>query len=84
MMTSVTAKGQTTVPREVRERLKLKPGAKIKWFFDAHGGVVILPVQPVSTLKGLLKYSGPPVSLEDMDPENFGRLRTRRKATKQS
>ena len=79
MTTSLTTKGQTTVPKEVRERLNLKPGAQIKWFFDPHGGVVILPVLPATALKGILKYSGPPVSIEDMDPANFGRLRSRRK-----
>jgi AbrB family looped-hinge helix DNA binding protein len=82
MTTSLTVKGQTTVPKEVRERLKLKPGGKIKWFFDAHGGVVVLPVRPASALRGIIKYSGPPVSIEDMDPANFGRLRSRRKAAK--
>jgi antitoxin PrlF len=79
MTTSITTKGQTTVPKEIRDSLKLKPGSKIKWFLDSHGGVTILPVLPITALRGILKYNGPRISIEDMDPSNFGRLRSRRK-----
>jgi len=81
MKSSLTTKGQTTVPKEVRDFLKLKPGSNIKWFVNPLGHVEIRPVLPVAALKGILKYSGPPVSIEDMDPANFGRLRSRQKAT---
>jgi len=79
MRSSITAKGQTTVPKEVRDFLKLKSGSGIKWFFHPLGHVEIRPILPVSALRGMLKYSGPPVSIEDMDPANFGRLRTKRR-----
>lgn len=80
MKSSLTVKGQTTVPKEVRDLLKLKPGSNIKWFVNSLGNVEIRPALPITALKGMLKYSGPPVSIDDMDPANFGRIRSKRKA----
>jgi antitoxin PrlF len=34
---TITAKGQTTVPKEIRDRLKLKPGDKIEYVVDEKG-----------------------------------------------
>jgi AbrB family looped-hinge helix DNA binding protein len=34
---TITAKGQTTVPKEIRDRLKLKPGDKIEYVVEADG-----------------------------------------------
>jgi antitoxin PrlF len=82
MKSSLTTKGQTTVPKEVRDYLKLKPGASIKWFVHPLGHVEIRPTVPISALKGMLKYSGPPVSIEDMDPANFGQLRTKHRTAR--
>ncbi len=82
MKSSLTTKGQTTVPKEVRDFLKLKPGSNIKWFVNLFGHVEIRPTIPITALKGMLKYSGPPISIEDMDPANFGRIRAKRKVSK--
>ena len=82
MKSSLTTKGQTTVPKEVRDFLKLKPGSSIKWFFHPLGHVEIRPIVPISALKGVLKYSGPPVSIEDMDPANFGRIRAKHRVAR--
>jgi antitoxin PrlF len=64
---TVTAKGQTTIPKGIREHLGLKPGAKVKFFVGQDGRVFILPVRPISELRGLVKHDGPPVSIEEMD-----------------
>jgi len=63
----ITAKGQATIPKEVREFLHLKPGDKMKFFFDAHGHVVILPKIPTASLAGIIRSRlGRAVTLEEM------------------
>jgi AbrB family looped-hinge helix DNA binding protein len=63
----ITAKGQATIPKSVRDFLNVKPGDSVKFFKDAHGHVVILPVVPISKLRGIVKYTGKPVTIEEMD-----------------
>jgi AbrB family looped-hinge helix DNA binding protein len=64
---TVTAKGQVTIPKAIREHLGLKPSAKVKFFIGHDGRVFVLPVRPISELRGMVKYDGPPVSIEEMD-----------------
>ena len=85
MESTVTAKGQTTIPKAVREHLRLKPGQRLKYFIHPDGTVVLLPTLPVTALRGILKWDGPPASLEDMDraiaegaARGIGKSRTRR------
>ena len=62
----ITARGQTTLPKAVREAMGLKPGDKVRYFLlDGH--VQIRKVRPLSELSGILKYDGPPVTLEEME-----------------
>ncbi|MDE0162116.1 MAG: type II toxin-antitoxin system PrlF family antitoxin [Acidimicrobiaceae bacterium] len=63
---SITVKGQTTLPKAVRDSLSVKAGDKVRYVI-LEEGVLILPVQPTSRLFRSLKYDGPAVSLEDMD-----------------
>ena len=46
-ISKITAKGQTTVPREVRDALKSKPGDMIAWEVHADGRVAVSRVQPL-------------------------------------
>jgi AbrB family looped-hinge helix DNA binding protein len=43
----VTSKGQTTIPRQVREALQVKPGDLIAWEIGENGRVEVRRVQPV-------------------------------------
>ena len=63
---SITIKGQTTLPKAVRESLAVKAGDKVRYVI-LDEGVLIMPVRPTSRLFGSLKYDGPPVSLGDME-----------------
>lgn len=67
MQSTLTSKGQATIPKAVRDHLHLQPGDRVKFFFHPDGTVAILPVLPASALKDMFHYSGPPVSLEEMD-----------------
>lgn len=63
---SITVKGQTTLPKAVRDSLEVKAGDKVRYVL-VDEGVLIVPVRPTSRLFRSLKYDGPPVSLEEMD-----------------
>ncbi len=62
----ITRKGQTTIPRPVREALGLQTGDTIRYLIR-DGEVRIKPVRPIDRLYGILKYDGPPVTLEQMN-----------------
>jgi antitoxin PrlF len=65
---TLTAKGQTTIPKEIRDKLKLKPGDKLM-FVEDNGRLIIRPKnRPVSALKGLLYRPGQrTVTIEEMN-----------------
>jgi len=67
MESTITAKGQTTIPKAVRKHLKLKPGQRLKYFIHPDGTVVLLPTLPVTALRGIVRWEGRPVTLEEMD-----------------
>jgi antitoxin PrlF len=52
---AISAKGQTTIPKAVREYLHLGPGDRIKFFLHPDGTVAILPKLPASQLKGMIR-----------------------------
>jgi antitoxin PrlF len=66
MESAITVKGQATIPKAVRDHLRLKAGDRVKFFMHPDGTVVLLPKRPTSSLRGLLK-SRRRVTLEDMD-----------------
>ena len=55
MESSITVKGQATIPKAIREHLRLKPGDRVKFFVHPDGEVVLLPKLPASALRGILK-----------------------------
>jgi antitoxin PrlF len=54
MDSSITSKGQATIPKAIREHLNLKPGDRVKFFMHPDGSVVILPKLPASALRGII------------------------------
>ncbi len=63
---SITTKGQTALPKAVRDSLAIKVGDKVRYVI-VDDGVLLIPVRPTSRLFRSLAYEGPPVSLEGMD-----------------
>jgi len=76
MDVTVTTKGQITIPKPLREHLKVKPGGKLKLFIDINGRVVILPTRPVTDLRGMLKTKRQ-ITIEQMN-EAIGAVATAR------
>ncbi len=64
---TVTVKGQTTLPRDVRRALGLAGGDKVRYVI-LDGEVRLLKSRPVNELAGLLARPGRrPVSLDEME-----------------
>jgi AbrB family looped-hinge helix DNA binding protein len=64
---TVTSKGQTTIPKEIREHLHLKPGDRVEFVTDEDGRVVVLPATvDAAELAGILKPPSRPVTLDEM------------------
>jgi len=68
MESALSIKGQATIPKAVREHLRLKPGDRVKFFMHPDGSVAILPKLPTTALRGMLKSRRPrAASLEEME-----------------
>ena len=64
---TVTSKGQTTLPKSVRASLGIGPGDRLRYLI-LDGEVRILKARSVMDLKGFLKRPGQKAkSLEDME-----------------
>lgn len=52
---TITKKGQTTVPQEVREALKVKPQQQLEWTIRRDGSAIVRPVPSALGLFGSLR-----------------------------
>jgi len=65
---TVTSKGQITIPAEVREKLGLRAGTRVRFLQLEDGVYEFVPVTgSVSDLRGMIRWSGDPISIEEMD-----------------
>ena len=65
---TLTSKGQTTMPKEIRKRLNLHPGDRLEFVIDEDGRVLVLPASiDASELAGMLKPPDRRVTVEDMN-----------------
>ncbi|MCF6286967.1 MAG: AbrB/MazE/SpoVT family DNA-binding domain-containing protein [Candidatus Hydrogenedentes bacterium] len=68
MESTLTSKGQITLPKALRTQLHLQAGDKVFFEQQDDGSYALRPrTLDVTVLKGCLNYSGPTLSLEDMD-----------------
>jgi AbrB family looped-hinge helix DNA binding protein len=65
---TLTAKGQTTIPKAIREHLGVNAGDRLDFVIQPDGTIIIEPaVHQVGALKGLLAKKGqPPIGVDDM------------------
>jgi AbrB family looped-hinge helix DNA binding protein len=68
--TRVSSKGQVVLPKSVRDELDWPPGTDLA-IERGNGSVVLRRVRTIrpttiEEVAGMLKYDGPPVTLEDM------------------
>ena len=75
MYSTLTSKGQITIPREIRDQLQLKTGDRVEFIFGDNGRVELLPATAsITELKGMLPAPRKPVSVEEMNQSNRGLL----------
>lgn len=72
---TITSKGQITIPKVVRERLHLEPGDKVYFDVQDDGSVSMMTRKhPVESLFGLLKDKVKvkrPITIEEMNPASL-------------
>jgi antitoxin PrlF len=66
---TVTSKGQVTIPKRVRDALRLSPGDRIEFLIEKSGKVSVRPGKgDIADLKGILSRTGnKAVSLSEME-----------------
>lgn len=66
---TITSKGQITLPKQIRERLQVAPGDRIDFVIEDNGLVVVRPTRSrLKQLRGMLRNrKRKPISLEQMD-----------------
>jgi antitoxin PrlF len=64
---TLTAKGQTTIPKEMRDKFKLKPGDKLM-FIEENGRLIIRPKNgSVKDLKNILPRPKKTATLQEIE-----------------
>ncbi len=68
MEATLTAKGQITLPKPLREALHLKTGDRVLFEALENGAYLITPITTnVQALKGCVSYQGAPKTLQEME-----------------
>jgi len=67
---TITAKGQTTVPADVRALVHAKPGTRLVWSVMPDGTIIVrAKTQSILDMAGMLKApKGKRVAVEQMNP----------------
>jgi AbrB family looped-hinge helix DNA binding protein len=53
-ITTVSSKYQIVIPKEIRERLKIRPGQKLQ-MIEIGRRIELIPVEPIQNARGFLK-----------------------------
>jgi AbrB family looped-hinge helix DNA binding protein len=65
---TITAKGQTTIPKDVREKLHLKPGDRVEFIAQDDGTALMVPATlTLAQLKASIPRLDRVLSLDDID-----------------
>lgn len=66
---TVTSRGQTTIPRDIRKKMHLQAGDRIEWVERNDGHIEIIPItRDAADVAGMFRdWVKKPVSVEDMN-----------------
>ena len=62
----IGARGQVTIPKEIRETLQIQPGDTVCYLVE-QDGVRIKKMGSIKDIKAMVEYDGPPVSIDEID-----------------
>ncbi|MDX3895723.1 AbrB/MazE/SpoVT family DNA-binding domain-containing protein [Pusillimonas sp.] len=67
---TITAKGQTTVPADIRAQIQAEPGTRLVWSVMPDGTIIVRAKnKSILDMAGMVKApKGKHVSVEDMNP----------------
>ena len=67
MVSRITSKGQLTIPKSIRTKLRLRRGDKVEFFIDNQGNLHLIPIKSsLIELKGMVPPAKEVVSIEEM------------------
>ena len=69
MITTVTTKGQVTIPKAVREHLGIAAGSKVEFQLGADGNIILVPQnaeRPPNRFEKLRGHAGPGLSTDEI------------------
>ena len=65
---TLTSKGQITIPKQVRDQLRIRPGCRFEFYVDGDRRIVMVPLDgKLEDLIGSLAGRAAPLSVEDID-----------------
>jgi antitoxin PrlF len=67
--TTVTAKGQVTIPKAIRDFLGIGPGSAVDFKRAADGSIVLVPandIKPINRFERLRGHAGPGLSTDEI------------------
>ena len=68
LQATMTSKGQVTVPKPIRDKLRLRSGDKIEFTLVQDGSLLLAPVTaPVTRLKGMVPRPEASLDLDAID-----------------
>ncbi len=81
LTTKLSSKGQLVIPKELREQLHWEAGTELTLVPTGHGIFLQLSVKKakhnLADLRGMLKYDGPPILLEELcKPVDLGEAKS--------
>ena len=67
---TITAKGQTTVPADIRAVMHARPGTRLVWSAMPDGTIIVrAKTQSIRDMAGMLKApEGKRITIDDMNP----------------
>ena len=68
-VSTITSKGQITIPKEIRDLLQLQAGHRVEFQFNARGEMIMRPRnRDFRALKGMVRHARKtPVSVKEMN-----------------
>lgn len=56
MLTTLTSKGQVTIPKHIRDAMHLEPGSQVEFALNAAREIVIIPAATKTTRKKIDRF----------------------------